>query len=129
MSKLAAAGLFIASVMMFFANFSFALTCAWHYRRQYDVMEALSQMVRFPGEPLINFLPPEPKPKSKKGKIAPVKTISGALIALNSPMPRLLPTSKEDSRPRRQKRMKTKKKRARSFVSFGARRRRISSTW
>ena len=91
MSKLAAAGLFIASVMMFFANFSFALTCAWHYRRQYDVMEALSQMVRFPGEPLINFLPPEPRPKSKKRKIAPVKTISGAIIALNSPMPPAAP--------------------------------------
>ena len=65
MSKFAAAGLFIGNVMMFLGNFAYVATCAWHYRRQYEVMEALSQMVRFPGEPLINFLPPKPKPKSK----------------------------------------------------------------
>ena len=67
MSKFAAAGLFIASVMMFMANFSFA-AASLGTARQYDVMEALSQMVRFPGEPLIISCHPNPSLTPRKGK-------------------------------------------------------------
>jgi hypothetical protein len=58
-SEFAAAGMFIFNVMMFLGNFMFAATCAWHYRRLFCVMRALSRMARFPGEPLENFFPPE----------------------------------------------------------------------
>jgi hypothetical protein len=56
-SEFAAAGMFIFNVMMFLGNFMFAATCAWHYRRLFCVMRALSRMARFPGEPLENFFP------------------------------------------------------------------------
>ena len=58
-SEFAAAGMFIFNVMFFLGNFMFAATCAWHYRRLFCVMRALSRMARFPGESLENFLPPE----------------------------------------------------------------------
>ena len=69
LSKAASAFLMMYSWFIFANNMTFSASGAWHYKRQYNAMLALNNMVRFPGEPLINFLPDVPL--GPKGKVSP----------------------------------------------------------
>ena len=58
------------SWFIFANNMTFSASGAWHYKRQYNAMLTLNNMVRFPGEPLINFLPDVPLgPRAKSRPI------------------------------------------------------------
>ena len=67
LSNAAAATLFIYSIFLFIINLVFTTSCSWSFYRRRTAMESLGNMVRFPGEPAENFVPPLP-PDSKKKK-------------------------------------------------------------
>ena len=60
LSNAAAATLCFYSFFIFSNNLLFTTSCSWNFRRRRTAMESLGNMVRFPGEPTGNFLPPPP---------------------------------------------------------------------
>ena len=70
--------LFYYSFYIFSNNLLFTTSCSWNFRRRRLAMEALGSMVRYPGEPAANFVPPPPlKTKSEPAKREGKGTASG----------------------------------------------------
>ena len=69
LSKAASAFLMMYSWFIFANNMTFSASGAWHYKRHYNAILALNNMVRYPGERVVNFVPE--LPPAVKGKISP----------------------------------------------------------
>jgi hypothetical protein len=69
LSKAASAFLMMYSWFIFANNMTFSASGAWHYKRHYNAILALNNMVRYPGERVVNFVPE--LPPAAKGKISP----------------------------------------------------------
>lgn len=68
LSQATAATLFLSSLFLFLNNMVFTVSCAWTFRRQRDAICCLNDIMRFPGEPVANILPPSPKLQRTKHK-------------------------------------------------------------
>lgn len=67
LSQGTAALMFLSSTFLFLNNMVFTLSCYWNFHRQKNAIRCLNNVMRFPGEPITNLLPPMPKTKSKNG--------------------------------------------------------------